>query len=229
MMADGWRVHVAAAAFAVVMSVHAQSGPSPVGDLKSLGNDRYQAGQIVIDKAARKFTVPGRIILANAPLEYLAGAPGGVKNYETLLELTTTSIEFKLACILIGLEPPSYQAPHEQLSHSRLPGQRVALRLEWQDGDKRRAMPAAEAVLSPNVAAKAGSVEWVYTGRVMAEATQGYTDRGTLIGFVHDPNTIIESVETIGVGAYGSIRGNPALPPVGTPIELVVEVVRPAK
>ena len=213
--AHAWRVHIAAAAFAVTTLAHAESPPSPVGDLKSLGNDRYQAGQIVIDKAARKFTV--------------AGAPGGVKNYETLLELTTTSIEFKLACILIGLEPPSYQQPYEQLSKPRLPGQRVALRLEWQDGDKRRAMSAAEAVLSPNVAAKAASVEWVYTGRVMAEATQGYTDRGTLIGFVHDPNTIIESVETIGVGAYGSIRGNPALPPVGTPIELVVEVVRPAK
>ena len=38
---------------------------------------------------------------------------------------------------------------------------------------------------------------------------------GTLIGFVHDANTIIESVAPIGLGAYGSVRGHAMLPPDG--------------
>ena len=51
---------------------------------------------------------------------------------------------------------------------------------------------------------------------------------GTLVGFVHDPNSVIESAVGIGIGAYGSVQGNTALPPVGSAIELIVEVP-PAK
>jgi hypothetical protein len=58
-------------------------------------------------------------------------------------------------------------------------------------------------------------------GRFAADIT------GTLIGFVHSPNTIIDSVAGLGMGAYGSVTGNVALlPPVGTPIELIVQLPR---
>ncbi len=55
-------------------------------------------------------------------------------------------------------------------------------------------------------------------GRVPADVS------GTLVGFVHDANSIIETVVGLGIGAYGSVRGNPLLPPVGSPVELLVEV-----
>jgi hypothetical protein len=54
-------------------------------------------------------------------------------------------------------------------------------------------------------------------------------DTGTLIGFVHDSNSIIESGLAIGIGAYGSVRGNPMLPPIGSAIELIVESTAPTK
>ena len=54
--------------------------------MKSLGGDRYQVGTIVVDKRARRFSVPGRVHLLGKPLEYLATAPGGMKAYETLFE-----------------------------------------------------------------------------------------------------------------------------------------------
>ena len=48
---------------------------------------------------------------------------------------------------------------------------------------------------------------------------------GTLIGFVHDPNTIIESAMGLGIGAYGSVNGNTALlPPAGADVDLVITV-----
>ena len=52
---------------------------------------------------------------------------------------------------------------------------------------------------------------------------------GTLIGFIHDPASIIEVIDGLGIGAYGSIQGNPALPPVGSAVELVVTAAPAAK
>jgi len=200
-----------------------------VGDVKALGNERYQIGSIIIDKSARTFKLPGRIIVSNAPLEYLAGSPKGRKNYEALLELDATSIEFNLACILVGLEASPNQVPYHQFSKLRLVGPRVAIRIEWQEGGKARTMSAAEAVLNPEAGVKPDAVEWVYTGRSFVPLEQGAPDPGTLVGFVHDPHTIIEAMDPIGIGAYGSVRGNAGLPPPGTSIELVVDVVRNGK
>ena len=197
-----------------------------VGELKSLGQDRYQVGHIVVDKPARRFTVPGRVLVVGKPLEYIATSPGGMKAYETLLEVDASGSEFNLACILIGLERDPKQVPWRQFREApRLVGQRVALSIAWSEGGTRRQASAAEALLNPDAGVKPESVEWVYTGSPASEGQDRFAadDTGTLIGFVHDANSIIESVAGIGIGAYGSVRGHAMLPPVGTAIELIVE------
>jgi hypothetical protein len=61
-------------------------------------------------------------------------------------------------------------------------------------------------------------------GRFVADAT------GTLIGFVHDPASIIEHRTGLGIGAYGSVQGNPeVLPPIGSAVELIVTVPQAAR
>ena len=72
-----------------------RSTAPPLGELKSLGRDRYQVGRIVLDKKARMFTVPGRVHVLGRPLEYLATTPGGMKEYEALLELDASGSEFE--------------------------------------------------------------------------------------------------------------------------------------
>jgi hypothetical protein len=203
--------------------------PPPVGELKSLGNDRYQIGRIVVDKKAGSFAVPGRVLVLGQPLEYLATAPKGMKDYETLLEVDATGSEFNLACILLGLERDPRQGSFYQFSEAPIVGPKLRVSVAWQDGAKRREISAAEALLDPNGNVRPESVEWVYTGSLsMPPDGQFAADvTGTLIGFVHDANSIIESVLGLGIGAYGSVSGNAALlPPVGTPIELVVQLPR---
>ena len=203
--------------------------PPPVGELKSLGKDRYQIGRIVVDKKAGRFTVPGRVHVMGQPLEYLVTSPGGMKEYETLLEADATGSEFNLACILLGLERDPKQGPFYQFSEAPLVGPKVLVSIAWQDGGKRREISAAEALLDPKGDVRPESVEWVYTGSLsMPPDGQFAADiTGTLIGFVHDANSIIESVQGLGIGAYGSVSGNPALlPPVGTPVELILQLPR---
>ena len=210
----------------------AQQPTPPAGDMKSLGADRFQIGQIVVDKRAGKFTVPGRVHVVERPLEYLATAPRGLKEYEALLELDATGTEFNLACILLGLERDPKQTPFQQFSQAPLVGPRVTLTIAWSEDGKRREVSAAEALLNPKAGVKPETVEWVYTGSHSARPDKqfGADAAGTLIGFVHDANTIIESVVGLGIGAYGSVSGNvAALPPKGSAIELVVEVPRARK
>ena len=122
--------------------------------LKSLGDDRYQIGAIVVDKRARRFSVPGRVHLLGKPLEYLATAPGGMKAYETLFELDTGGSEFNLACILVGLERDPKLGPVERGIQAPLTGQTVAISIAWSDGGKRRQISAAEAMLNPEAGVK---------------------------------------------------------------------------
>jgi hypothetical protein len=203
-------------------------GPAaPVGELKPLGGDRYQIGRIVLDKKAARFTVPGRVHVLGKPLEYLATSPGGMKEYETLLEVDASGSEFNLACILLGLERDPKQGPYWQFNKDPLSGPRVEIHVAWQDGGKRREVSAAEALLDPKDETRPASVEWVYMGSLMNPADGLYAAdaTGTLVGFVHDANSIIESEYGLGIGSYGSVSGNPdKLPPEGTPIELVVKI-----
>ena len=203
-----------------------------LGELKSLGQDRYQIGRIVVDKRAGTFTVPGRVHVLGKPLEYLATSPGGMKAYETLLELDATGSEFNLACILVGLERDPKQADVLSRQPEPLVGQRVAIYIAWSEGGKRRQVSAADALLNPDAGVKPESVEWVYTGVARVGRARGRFAAdvtGTLVGFVHDPNNVIESVVGIGIGAYGSVHGNAMLPPVGSAIELIVEAANAQK
>lgn len=214
--------------------------PAPAGadkskmvplDIKPLGGERYQIGLTIVDRKAGSFVVPGRVHKKGVPLEYLATSPRSVKEYESMLEVEATGSEFNLACILIGLEADP-QIPWRDFRRiPRIPGPRVLLTLAWTEGERRQRISAAEALLNPEAGVGTASVEWVYTGSPASEVQQRFPadETGTLIGFVSDANTIIESVEPIGLGAYGSVRGGARLPPVGTAIELIVEAAKKPK
>lgn len=215
----------------VSAQVAAPTPAQPVGELKALGQDRYQVGRIVVDKRARSFSVPGRVLALGKPLEYLATSPGGMKAYETLFELDTTGSEFNLACILIGLERDPRHVEARRAAPGPLIGPRVGIFVAWSEGGKQRKVTAAEAMLNDDSGIAAQSVEWVYTGAPAPEIQGRFpTDvTGTLVGFKRDANNVIESAVPLGVGAYGSIRGHSMLPPVGSPIELVVQAIAAAR
>ena len=69
---------------------------------------------------------------------------------------------------------------------------------------------------------------WVYIGSAMSHDGKQFMAEigGTLIGFVHDPNSVIDHRLGAGIGAYGLITGNEdALPVKGSAITLTIAVV----
>ena len=171
--------------------------PPPIGELKSLGQERYQVGRIVIDKRARSFTVPGRVHVLGKPLEYLATSPGGMKAYETLLELDATGSEFNLACILIGLERDPKQVRWQALRQADTPGRPAGRHLRCLG---RRTASGARCRLRRRCSIRMpASSPNRSNGSTSARRHRRAEDRfaadvtGTLIGFKHDANSIIES------------------------------------
>lgn len=208
--------------------------------VEQLGKDRYRIGTIVVDRKAGRFSVPGRILhIDDAPLEYIAVGRGGYKGYESLLELDTIGTEFNLACILLGLDATAVRRPEYQFDRRPPEGPPVLLEVRWQADGKTLTVPMRDALkiaaappgaaAPPSAPDAAESVpdEWVYTGSFNTGEDRRYAADviGTLIGFVHDPASVIEHRSGLGIGAYGSVQGNArVLPPVGAAVELVVTV-----
>jgi hypothetical protein len=217
-------------------ALHAQPSPGPIGQrpdpratvpppkIEELGGQRYRVGQIVVDKQAHQFTVPGTILRREPPLEFLAVRKGGYKSYESLIELDAGAHEFNVACILIGLDAAKAKPARGHFDPEPVEGDPVAIEVGWPVNGTMTWRDAAELVrlgdkhLPPH--------DWVYTGSVVLPGGVylAHVD-GTVIGFVHDPASIIEHRSGL-VGHYRevSVDAN-VVPPAGTAITM--RVARP--
>ncbi len=225
------RYVVALLAAPVLAACQAQAATESRGaseSVKPLGDQKYQVGKIVVDRKTGRFVLPARVHVLDKPLEYLLTSVGGMKEYETLLEANVSGTEFNLACILLGLEPPADLSALYQFSKTPLDGMRVHISIAWQRAGKKHVATAEEALIEPEDLGKE-TVEWVYVGSNIGTGGQFSADMtGTLVGFVHDNNSVIDTRYGLGIGAYGSIDGNSdLLPPVGSDVELIVQRTAP--
>jgi hypothetical protein len=197
-----------------------------VADMEHLGGERYRIGEIMVDREAHQLVVPGKVLHLDDTLEYLAVARNGHKAYESLLELSTTPREFNLACILIGLDDASSVKPRYQFDETKLAGPTVAVTIEWTMDGETRTSTGANALQVGDTPFDDDS--WVYIGSDTSQDGRNFAAdmSGALIGFVHDPTSIIEHVNGAGIGDYGLITGNDdALPAEGDPVMLTVKVI----
>ena len=209
----------------VALLIHAaEEGDTPA--VTQIDDDRYRVGQMVVDRSVGEFRVPGRVLEFDRPLEYIAVSTGGRKAYESLLEVEATGTEFNLACILIGLDPEKSTLPEYQFDLTPLKGQAVEVFIEWGEGEEKQRAPAIDLVTLDDDS-REGS-DWVYTGgATMVGKPPVYLpdSLGTLIGFVHDPASVIEHRTGLGIGAYGSLQADArTCPPTGTPVTLIVRL-----
>ena len=197
-----------------------QSGSQPPA-VEELSDGRLKVGPILVDRQARRFTVPGKVIRLDPPLEYLAVAKQGDKAYESLLELDANAFEFNLACILVGLNAKASTRLEYHFDDKPVQGMSVKLFVAWDAEGKRMEVPADQLLTNGNKPVE--HAVWVYTGSAFAGDQFMAAQMGTLIGVVHDPASIIEHREGLGLGNYGAVAGDGTVAPaVGTRIFLTL-------
>ncbi len=191
--------------------------------IEDLGGGKYLLGKITIDRNARRFTLPGSVIKLDQPLEYLVVKREGMKAYEAVLDAETTATEFNLACILIGLDSDNAVLPRYHFDEREVVGDPVGILIEWTVGEETRRIRPEEIFLLDGK--PVDSNEWVYTGSTMVPPGNIYLaeESGTLIGFIHDQDSIIEHKQGIGLGRFGEVAiDQTKLPPLGTEIRISV-------
>lgn len=178
--------------FCIPCELHAQGGEPPrtegaqvtpgglkvEGELKKLGPDQYQLGNLRIDAAKRQVICPGRINMDEGPLELLACTSYG-KLHESLLELKTKPVHLHVALLLLNLDPGrnpgvNYPPGAPQLKHK--PGDRVLLFVRWKekaagnDTLVTKTVRAEELLLNVKTGKVMRPTSWVFQGSCMVES-----------------------------------------------------------
>jgi hypothetical protein len=198
--------------------------------VEKLGPNLVRIGTIRVDTAAKEITVAGKVNPDVRTLEFIANAREGVKAYETAVTLDTDAITFNAALLLLGIDRSrSKNIPTRHFDTAVPVGDIVEI---WLDCPKKECqrIPAERLMYDLESKTTAAKGTWVYTGstflsdgRYLAEVD------GALIGFVHDPASIIEYAAGAGLNRYGTIVFNPTLGlKAGTEIMLTVKAVRTA-
>ena len=84
--------------------------PPELAQIKNLGGGITQVGNIIVDENKKEVRVPGHLNMLEGPIEFIACTKGGMKSYESVLEMDTNAICFNLSMILLGLDPKKGKA-----------------------------------------------------------------------------------------------------------------------
>jgi hypothetical protein len=232
-----------------------ETDPPPV---KKLSDNLVQIGNIIVNTQKKELTVSGKILptkigsssssgvdpepdskqppassVSPTPpeeskiLEYLATSRNGGKSYESAIELNTDATTFNFALIMIGLEKSHAVLPKTHFDRDQVKGDPVEIWVEW---DKHK-IRAEEMLYDQRTKTVPKMGEWVYTGSVVLPDGRYLAEMdGCLIGFVHDPDTIIENSIGGGLNAYGSIQLNPNLKlTANTAVKITVKALQKEK
>lgn len=184
----------------------AQSSEARETKIEELGDDQFRVGQIVVDKAARSFSIPATLLdqgVPDAPLEFLVVTRQGPKSYESMLEIDANAFEFNVACLLIGLNPDNAKLPKGKFEADPAKGDPVALFLGWSAGGERVTNPVTDFIHVSS--GEEPSNEWVYLGSYFFPDGRYAADvDGLAVGFVNDRESIIQHSKGIGLVSYGA-------------------------
>ena len=193
-----------------------------------LGPNLVRMGAIRVDTAARELAVGGTINPDVKALEFIANARAGLRAYETAVTLDTDAITFNAALLLIGLNRSrTKNAPTVHFDPAVPSGDTVEISIEC-PGRECEPFPAERLMYDSEAKRPLSNGSWVYTGSMFLPDGRYLAQiDGALVGFVHDPASIIEYASGAGLNRYGSIILNPNLGlPSGTAILLKVKALR---
>jgi outer membrane protein assembly factor BamB len=207
-----------------VICVGARSGGSslPAG----IAVDR-EGRRVVVDAAIapRKLAHLDRVY----PIEIIAGSPRGKKAHETVLVTEVRPSDVHRALEALGLRPGN-----PGLGHTRGSGPEVRLAIEFPGlAGLTKRMDLARAVVDRKTGLPLpGSVRWYFTGSASVkpdpareEEIYGADAGGTLVTVYPVTNeTVLQSSLGLEEEALLNLEVASRLPPVGTPVKLVIEL-----
>jgi hypothetical protein len=189
------------------------------------------------DLEAKRVIMEGRVALTSGVVELLA-CVRGTKDYESVLALDCQPYDLHLGLLALGLEPGRPVSGELEFYHVQKReepagpprGPTVVVWVEWKDREGRTVRHRAEELVT-NVKTKKTMelTGWVFVGsrfvRDEASGKEVYAAvlTGAVITTYHDPTTVLDNPSTTGEDDTLFEANQADLPPVGTPVQVIVE------
>jgi hypothetical protein len=206
--------------------------PAPAGTdgppVRPLGDGRWQVGDVTLDRAARTVTIPAVVNQDRAAVEYLLVASSG-KTHESVLRTDAAPLHVHAAMLLLGARAATDADPAWARGRAaEPPGDVVTLEIAWRDARGRaRRRPAERWVWNEETRAAMSRGPWRYNGSQLFRGLFMAQEDGSVIALISDPDALVNNPrrgrENDEIWRVNTRR----VPPVGTPVEVVVRLAGP--
>ncbi len=182
---------------------------------------------IVIDRQNRTVTVAGFVCMREGFLELFATA-NGIREWESLVELKATPLNVNVALILLGLAPGNPVTWTDKGEFLPPAGPVVRIFIEFDKDGKQQRVEANEWLIDNATDKMAAPQKWVYCGGASRNGVFLADYEGTVVCTVNFPTAILDlPFESNSKGKYPEGLSfkcrTDVIPPVGTPIKLVLQ------
>lgn len=188
---------------------------------------RNFAEGVQIDWAQRRVIVDTQVCLREGALEFFACFAG--KEHESILRMNAPAVRVYQALGLVGVSPGRAAAWDEATGRYAAPsGDLVDLEVQWGDGAAARTESAWSWVIESEYARSPAARPWVFTGSERLPDGGLAADRsGAGVALVNMPDALLALTRshTLADAELWTLANTRAIPPVGTPVRLVL---RPA-
>ncbi len=195
----------------------------PVPSIRRLGEGIYRLANITIDKKKGEVKVPGRVNMQEGLVELLACGRWG-KLHESVLVIDVEPYYFQLALLLLGLEPGNKPLAYQGDPHTPQ-GDYVDILVEWRENGKSVKKRAEELVFNRATGKSMKRTHWVFTGSIIQNGIFIAQVEQSLVTTFHDPATIIDNPLPAGGDDTLYYANKRVVPPVGTPVTMIVKKV----
>ena len=202
----------------------AAEGPAPAAEKPKDVIIKTLPG-IVIDTKAREVRLDSTVCLAKGALELFVCSQG-TREHESVLVVKAKPSHVVFALSMLGLEPGKPGFVTEGGAYSPPAGEVLDIAARWTCQGKAVEMPAWKLLrLSGMEEGLDRAIDWVCVGRPEAEALRAADREGSVVCLSNFTEAVIDvPFESTSVNAGLIYEANPdAIPPVGTPVELIIK------
>ncbi len=186
--------------------------------IKKVGPGVFEVGGCRLSKAEGWVRFEAAVNMNQGLLEYLIVGEAG-KLHESLLRTAVDPYALQIAFLLVGMEGTAQ--PLSAQGERRVPsGDRVTVHVRRLDETGSREVPIEHWVRLKDKPLE--NVPWVFTGSVIAGGVFMAGVEKSIMALYHDPVALIDHILDEGADDEVWFANEKAVPPVGTPVEVVV-------
>ena len=224
-----------AALLLITTATLAQEPPPALPVMRETAPGIFEIGKLHLDQKALTLTFPGTLNMKAGLLEYLLVTPRG-STHESLLVSEVSPNDVHFAMLLLGAKgggetgggaPPQIDAQYLK-NAPKMKGDTVLISVKWNDGAAEKTVPVEDWLFNETKKKPIEHGPWTYNGSMFANGHFLALTEGCFVALVTNPSALLNNPRKGNDNDQMWGVNEKAVPPVNTPVEIIVKLVPPA-